>query len=468
MFDGRNGDRARHVRQGFATAWRDVRDRAGGHDRPARVGGSATRRTRSSRMNAPWPLFVVLARVGAHRVRLRSGAPHSAGSRARPARSLFGLVVPALAAFAVYRTLLPVRSATGSAFALRAESFRRFLKASEGRHVEWAWKQGLLREYSAWAVALGAADAWERAMQASSVAPAELSTRPAAHLQHGPVVGDARTPPRPARAVAAASAAAGRRLRRRRLLRWQRRRRRRRRQLRLLVATIRVFRATRVFGVDTSLHETLGCTAPDRISDHDGVATASVDPVRCLIAPLREFLHTEIRRRCRPRRCAALVALVWANSPWQDAYQELWHTRARASASATADARPRPARVGQRRADGDLLLRRRAGDQARARRGRAARAVGGRRCRPSRPSAGWSCRPLIYLAVNAGGDGVRRLGHPDGDRHRVRRRRPRPARQPRAPVAEAVPARPRDRRRHRRDRRHRHLLLRAHRRPTRC
>ena len=50
---------------------------------------------------------------------------------------------------------LPSRTATGSALALRSESFRRFLAASEGKHVEWAWQQGLVREYSAWAVALG-------------------------------------------------------------------------------------------------------------------------------------------------------------------------------------------------------------------------------------------------------------------------------------------------------------------------
>ena len=68
--------------------------------------------------------------------------------------------------------------APGSALALRAESFRRFLKASEGRHVEWAWKQGRLRQYSAWAVALGAADAWQQAMEGSSVPPSELSTGP--------------------------------------------------------------------------------------------------------------------------------------------------------------------------------------------------------------------------------------------------------------------------------------------------
>ena len=71
-------------------------------------------------------------------------------------------------------------------------------------------EKGLLREYSAWAVALGAADAWERAMEASSVSPVELSHRPAPHLQHGPVVEPFDVPPSSSVAVAAvASAAAG-------------------------------------------------------------------------------------------------------------------------------------------------------------------------------------------------------------------------------------------------------------------
>ncbi|MDQ3737719.1 MAG: DUF2207 domain-containing protein, partial [Actinomycetota bacterium] len=93
----------------------------------------------------------------------------------------FGLLVPALTAYAMYRSLLPSRTAAGSSLALRAESFRRFLAASEGQHVEWAWKQGLVRQYSAWAVALGAAAAWERALGASSVPPAE-------YLASGPLV----------------------------------------------------------------------------------------------------------------------------------------------------------------------------------------------------------------------------------------------------------------------------------------
>ncbi|MGI9052877.1 MAG: DUF2207 family protein [Ilumatobacteraceae bacterium] len=108
---------------------------------------------------------------------------------------LFGIVLPAVAALAAYRTLLRVRSATGSALALRTESFRRFLAASEGRHVEWAWTHGLVREYSAWAVALGAASAWERALQASSVPPVEYVNGPLLVYSMGPSFSSAHTAP---------------------------------------------------------------------------------------------------------------------------------------------------------------------------------------------------------------------------------------------------------------------------------
>lgn len=95
--------------------------------------------------------------------------------RGKIAALVFAVLVPYFFAHFLYSVLLPARSATGSALALRAESFRRFLAASEGKHVDWAWKQGLLREYSAWAVALGAADAWGRALAASNVPAPEMS-----------------------------------------------------------------------------------------------------------------------------------------------------------------------------------------------------------------------------------------------------------------------------------------------------
>ncbi|HSL73825.1 MAG TPA: hypothetical protein VK853_05140 [Ilumatobacteraceae bacterium] len=86
-----------------------------------------------------------------------------------------GILVPLVVAAGAYHAMFPSRTATGSALALRAESFRRFLAASEGKHVEWAWQQGLLREYSAWAVALGAADAWTNAIRSSNVAEPQVA-----------------------------------------------------------------------------------------------------------------------------------------------------------------------------------------------------------------------------------------------------------------------------------------------------
>lgn len=93
---------------------------------------------------------------------------------------VFAALLVGLCSFFAYRSMLPARSATGSALTLRAESFRRFLAASEGRHVEWAWENGVVREYSAWAVALGAADAWRRAVESSNIAHPE-------QVLHGPL-----------------------------------------------------------------------------------------------------------------------------------------------------------------------------------------------------------------------------------------------------------------------------------------
>ena len=86
-----------------------------------------------------------------------------------PVALLAAVVVPALVASSMYGKLLPARTAQGSALALQAESFRRFLHSSEARHVEWAWQHGLLREYSGWAVALGEADAWGDALARADV-----------------------------------------------------------------------------------------------------------------------------------------------------------------------------------------------------------------------------------------------------------------------------------------------------------
>jgi len=66
---------------------------------------------------------------------------------------------------------LRVRTPKGSGLWLRVESFRRFLAASEAYHVEQAAARGVLREYTAWAVAVGEVDHWRHAMEAATNVP---------------------------------------------------------------------------------------------------------------------------------------------------------------------------------------------------------------------------------------------------------------------------------------------------------
>lgn len=87
---------------------------------------------------------------------------------------LVGFGLPYIVARVAYAPLRPSRTANGSAYALQVASFRRFLVESEGQHVEWAWKNGLIRQYSAWAVALDAAEAWESAMERAGVPREEI------------------------------------------------------------------------------------------------------------------------------------------------------------------------------------------------------------------------------------------------------------------------------------------------------
>jgi hypothetical protein len=89
---------------------------------------------------------------------------------------LVGVVLGALAAgaglaMALRAWELRVRTPLGSALWLRAESFRRFLAASEAYHAEQAAARGVLREYTAWAVAVGEVDRWTRAMAGAANIP---------------------------------------------------------------------------------------------------------------------------------------------------------------------------------------------------------------------------------------------------------------------------------------------------------
>ncbi len=72
------------------------------------------------------------------------------------------------AAVVVHSFELLVRTEMGSAYWLRVESFRRFLHNSEARHVNEAAEKGVLRHYTAWAVALDEADNWFEAVDTAA------------------------------------------------------------------------------------------------------------------------------------------------------------------------------------------------------------------------------------------------------------------------------------------------------------
>lgn len=63
------------------------------------------------------------------------------------------------------------RTPVGTGLRLRIESFRRFLAESESSHVEDAARRGVLRQYTAWAVAVGEVDHWAKACAAATNLP---------------------------------------------------------------------------------------------------------------------------------------------------------------------------------------------------------------------------------------------------------------------------------------------------------
>jgi uncharacterized membrane protein YgcG len=63
---------------------------------------------------------------------------------------------------------LRIRTPVGCQLWLRVESFRRFLAGPQAHHVEEATKQGVLGEYTAWAVAVGEIDCWSQVVATSA------------------------------------------------------------------------------------------------------------------------------------------------------------------------------------------------------------------------------------------------------------------------------------------------------------
>lgn len=64
---------------------------------------------------------------------------------------------------------LRIRTPEGSGLWILIESFRRFIHNSDAQHVEAAAKQGVLLDYTAWAVALGEVDRWSEAIDGADI-----------------------------------------------------------------------------------------------------------------------------------------------------------------------------------------------------------------------------------------------------------------------------------------------------------
>jgi len=91
---------------------------------------------------------------------------------------VFGAAIAGMSAAAlVHSWELLIRSPDGTARWLQVESFRRFLHESEASHVAQAAELGLLREYTAWAVALDEADRWTLAVAAANRADPTMQSR---------------------------------------------------------------------------------------------------------------------------------------------------------------------------------------------------------------------------------------------------------------------------------------------------
>jgi uncharacterized membrane protein YgcG len=112
----------------------------------------------------------VLALAGLVVAAAAAAAANRWGAAWLPLVAFGALLAGAGVAAAVRSWELRVRTAYGSGLWLRVESFRRFLAASEAHHADEAAKRGVLREYTAWAVAVGEIDRWSRVVAASAAA----------------------------------------------------------------------------------------------------------------------------------------------------------------------------------------------------------------------------------------------------------------------------------------------------------
>ena len=151
----------------FAAGWSQLEETLDGWSKGSGLWDPAGDRRRT-RVRVLGAIFGTLAMV----VAVAGGAMAGRWGEGWLALAAFGALGAGMGWAALLRGWeLRVRTPYGSGLWLRVESFRRFLSQSEAYHAEEAAKRGVLREYTAWAVAVGELDHWKRAVQASTVIP---------------------------------------------------------------------------------------------------------------------------------------------------------------------------------------------------------------------------------------------------------------------------------------------------------
>jgi hypothetical protein len=153
--------------KGFATAWGHLQEDLDGWRATSGLWdpGGDRRRTKARWLGA---MAVVLGLVG---VATGAAMANRTGALWLPLVVAGALGAGGGIAGLVRSWELGVRTPAGSARWLQVESFRRFIADSEARHAESAARMGLLRQYTAWAVALDELDHWERAVEGAAREP---------------------------------------------------------------------------------------------------------------------------------------------------------------------------------------------------------------------------------------------------------------------------------------------------------
>lgn len=173
MFHGRDRIDLGSYDSYFASGWQLLKSDVTRWKR----GASYWDRSGHERQNTVRVLGSILALLGLAITAVGASFANRSGGNWVVMLVLGGVIAGGATATLVHSWELLIRSPDGTARWLQVESFRRFLHESEASHVTQAAELGLLREYTAWAVALDEADRWTLAVAAANRADPAMQSR---------------------------------------------------------------------------------------------------------------------------------------------------------------------------------------------------------------------------------------------------------------------------------------------------